>query len=75
MCSQEAIDRGWLRKGLCHIDSPPNLPKILTLASHIASAVTYLHESGVVHADLSSANVLLCSAKVSPHTPECLHRT
>lgn len=60
---QDAIDRGWLRKGSCHQASPPNLVKILTLASHIACAAAYLHERRVVHADLTAANVLLCTAR------------
>ncbi len=52
-----------MRLGSCHKDAPPNLTKVLTLAQHIASACAYLHARGVVHADLSAANVLLCKAK------------
>ncbi len=58
------MDRGWLRKGSIHIDSPIDLSKVITLASHVACATAYLHERGVVHADLSAANVLLCSKRV-----------
>jgi RIO-like serine/threonine protein kinase len=57
---QDAVECGWLRRGACARDAPPDLPKILGLAEGIASGLAHLHGCGVVHADLSAANVLLC---------------
>lgn len=60
------MDRGWLRAGTCTPSSPPDLPKQLRLALDIASALEHLHSRGVVHADLSASNVLLCKWVAAP---------
>jgi serine/threonine protein kinase len=46
------------------VDSPPDLPSIVHLAADIAAGVGHLHAHGVVHADLSAANVLLCGSSM-----------
>jgi serine/threonine protein kinase len=57
---QDAINCGWLRSGACELGAPPDLSLILSLALDVAGGLAHLHGCGVVHADLSAANVLLC---------------
>lgn len=67
---QDAIDRGWLRHE-CSQLSPMDFSQALTLAMDIAHAMAYLHDRGIVHADLSAFNILLCSV---PQTVSAMAR-
>jgi hypothetical protein len=62
---QDAIDRGWIRAGVCDQSSPPDLFKVIKLAQQIARGCAYLHSRDVVHADLSASNVLLCRVRAT----------
>lgn len=58
---QDAVDRGWLLQPRSCRDGRPHAPAILHTARELASALSYLHEQGIVHGDLSSFNVLLAA--------------
>ena len=40
---------------------PPNMPAIVATAREIAAAMAYLHAQGILHGDLTGANVLLAT--------------
>lgn len=61
VCVQEAIDRGWLRTERSALQGGPCLPAVVATATEVAYALAYLHSHNVVHGDLSSWNVMLCS--------------
>ena len=52
---REALDR----QLLCGINGWPLPALVLSLAHDVASALLHLHEQGIVHGDIKSANVLL----------------
>ena len=60
---QGGIDRGWFRFPRSTKDGKPHLPSILAIAADIASAMTYLHDAGIVHGDLCGGNILLTSGE------------
>ncbi|KAI7838703.1 hypothetical protein COHA_007500 [Chlorella ohadii] len=59
--SDDAILKGRFRNSLAP-DSGPNLLFILLTAQEIAGGMTLLHDSGIIHGDLSANNVLLNAA-------------
>ncbi|KAK2079670.1 hypothetical protein QBZ16_002065 [Prototheca wickerhamii] len=55
---RDAIERG----ALLGPDDAPDLGAVLTTATEIAGALSYLHANGVIHGKLTAANVLLTSS-------------
>lgn len=66
---QEACDRGWLRDRR-HPHSRPDWHIILHLAMDICQGMAYLHSKGIVHADLSAYNIMLCSPQATAIIPQ-----
>lgn len=44
----------------------PNMKAVLVAAKQLAAAMAYMHERGVIHGDLSRANILLMDSEDSP---------
>jgi len=61
-----AAECGWLRKER-KIDSPPCMPVVLRTLLDLASAMAYLHDQKIIHADLTGRNVLLASSDKHEH--------
>ncbi|GAX81182.1 hypothetical protein CEUSTIGMA_g8615.t1 [Chlamydomonas eustigma] len=61
-CLQDAIDRGHLCADRFNLSKGPNLQAVLATAHEIATAMRYLHQSSVVHGDLSGWNIMLSSS-------------
>ena len=57
----EAVERGAFRQGQIP-ENPADMRSVLETALDVARGVQYLHSKNVLHADLSSNNVLLCTA-------------
>jgi len=70
----DAIARGWLMKeddllvgsSCSSTNNTPDLSRILRTSIDIASALAHVHEHGIVHGDLSCANILLASDESDP---------
>lgn len=58
----DACDKGWLRTTPSYATGLPHMPAVLATAHEIASAMTYLHGRGIIHGDLTAANVMLSSS-------------
>eukprot|EP00884_Botryococcus_braunii_P020329 jgi/Botrbrau1/6980/Bobra.0165s0016.2 len=63
----EAVEKGWFRTLYDPLASSTNMYAVAHVGRQIAEAICCLHQSEVVHGDLSGANVLLCSAP--PNAP------
>ncbi|KAI8469231.1 MAG: kinase-like domain-containing protein [Monoraphidium minutum] len=59
----DALHEGRLRAA----GGTADMPKLLSLLRQIASAMSYLHDRGVLHGDLKAANVLLSRDASAPH--------
>ncbi|GFH08273.1 protein kinase domain-containing protein, partial [Haematococcus lacustris] len=57
---QDAVDRGWLRVEHGNARTPLHAARSMAVITDIACGLGYLHARGVVHADLSASNILLC---------------
>ena len=51
MSMQDAVSKEWFRS--CP-KGPANMSTVLSVASQIAAGMSYLHDRGIVHGDLSS---------------------
>ena len=65
MCVQDAVGRQWFRS--CP-KGPANMTTVLSVAIEIAAGMSYLHDRGIIHGDLSAGEarliLLLASFKV-----------
>lgn len=64
---QGAIDRGWFKTERSQQMGMPDLSAILATALELAEALEYLHSLGIVHGDLTPANVLLSDCSFAQH--------
>ncbi len=60
---QDAVANHQFRKGR-EPDGELDLPAVLATAAEIAAGMSYLHARGIVHGDLTGANILLASCPV-----------
>jgi len=60
---QDAVANHQFRKGR-EPDGELDLPAVLATAAEIAAGMSYLHARGIVHGDLTGANILLASSSV-----------
>ena len=56
MTMQDAVSKEWFRS--CP-KGPANMSTVLSVASQIVAGMSYLHDRGIVHGDLSSGTRLL----------------
>jgi len=63
--AQDAVAKHWFRKGR-EPDGELDVEAVLAVAAEIAAGMTYLHARGIVHGDLTGANILLTSNAVRP---------
>ncbi|KAK9839806.1 hypothetical protein WJX81_003100 [Elliptochloris bilobata] len=63
---QDAVAKHWFRQGH-NPDGELDLAAVLATAAEIAAGMQYLHARGIVHGDLTGANVLLTSSPDVPH--------
>lgn len=61
--AQDAVAKHWFRQGHAP-DGDLDLPAVLATAAEIAAGMSYLHARGIVHGDLTGANILLASCPV-----------
>ena len=63
--AQDAVAKHWFRKGR-EPDGELDVEAVLAVAAEITAGMTYLHARGIVHGDLTGANILLTSNAVRP---------
>jgi tRNA A-37 threonylcarbamoyl transferase component Bud32 len=56
---QDAIDCGWLRESRSCVSGEVDMLAVMATTAEVAAAMLLLHRAGIVHGDLSAANVLL----------------
>ncbi|KAK9834909.1 hypothetical protein WJX81_007916 [Elliptochloris bilobata] len=64
---QEAIQHGAFLAQCTNHSARPNVAALLTTAAEIAGGMAFLHARGIIHGDLSGANVLLQSRASASH--------
>mmetsp|Transcript_8848 Transcript_8848/g.21117 ORF Transcript_8848/g.21117 Transcript_8848/m.21117 type:complete len:735 (-) Transcript_8848:170-2374(-) len=62
------IERGFLRHEK-KITSPASMPVVLATLLDVASAVSYIHQRSIIHADLTGRNVLISSEAETQENP------
>jgi tRNA A-37 threonylcarbamoyl transferase component Bud32 len=56
---QDAINCGWLRESRSCVSGEVDMLAVMATTAEVAAAMLLLHRAGIVHGDLSAANVLL----------------
>lgn len=67
LCTGGSVELFMKGGNLSTLDGKPHMERILTLLQHVAHGMVYLHnEKGIMHGDLSLANVLIQVWLTSP---------
>ena len=56
---QDAIDRGMF--SATGVLGQPDMKTIIKSATELARAISYLHQSSIIHSDLSGSSIFLCT--------------